>query len=327
MAAAALLILLSGCGGDAAPVASPSPSEPSATFTPFVPATPQRPQRQEPSLPAAIEETAAAAAGGSLYVMGGFDAVGNSLDSTYVFDGKTWRSGPRLPLPLDHPSAASLDGRVYIAGGHSNGRDSNLVYRLDGDHWTKVASMQFPRGGHTLIAAEGRLIAAGGNTNSGNVAAVESYDPATDSWSVQPSLPGPRNHVMGFVTGAAICVAGGRSPTTARVDCIGVGQQTWSRLADLPQASSGGGAATFIGGDVVVMGGQDASETRIVAQLTRYSPGHGWTSGESMLDPRHGFELAIYEGRAWACGGGSAPGLHPVSTCTSIGDTGPAHSR
>jgi hypothetical protein len=69
-----------------------------------------------------------------------------------------------------------------------------------------------------------------------------------------------------------------------------------------------------------VTGGQDASETRIVSQLARLG-GHVWTT-EAMLDPRHGFELAIYEGRAWACGGGSAPGLHPVATCTSIGDTG-----
>jgi hypothetical protein len=37
-----------------------------------------------------------------------------------------------------------------------------------------------------------------------------------------------------------------------------------------------------------------------------------------MLVPRHGFELAMFQGRAWACGGGSQPGLHPVATCTSI---------
>lgn len=277
-------------------------------------------QRAEPSLPAPIEETAAAAAGGKLYVMGGFNAAGASLSGVYVFDGASWSSGPPLPLPLDHPSAATLDGAVYIAGGHSNGRDSAHAFRLDGDHWTEVASLQYARGGHALVAVEGRLYAIGGNTARANVAPVEAYDPAANAWAVVTSLPVPRNHVAGFALGTAACAAGGRYPTTARVDCFDVVSGAWSRLADLPAATSGFGATTFLGGGVVAMGGQDASETRIVPQLARYNADNTWGAGESMLSPRHGFELAVFGGRAWACGGGSAPGLHPVATCTSVGN-------
>jgi len=265
-----------------------------------------------------VEETGAAAANGKLYVMGGFNAAGASLDSVFVFDGTTWSAGPRVPLPVDHPSAASLDGAVYLAGGHSFGRDSARLFRLDGEHWAELASMHYARGGHALVAAEGKLYAIGGNTSRGNVAPVESFDPGANAWSVISSLPVPRNHVSGFALGAAVCVAGGRSPTTPRVDCLDTGSATWSRLPDVPQAASGGGATTFLGGDVVYLGGQDASETRIVNQLTHYAAGRGWSSGEQMLSPRHGFELAIFGGRAWACGGGSAPGLHPVATCTSL---------
>jgi N-acetylneuraminic acid mutarotase len=267
-------------------------------------------------LPVPIEETAAAVAGTDLYVMGGFNAAGVSLDSTYVFDGTSWQGGPRLPLPLDHPSATTLDGHVYIAGGHSNGLDSARMFRLDGDQWTELAPMHYARGGHALIAFQGKLYAVGGNNSRINIAQVEAYDPASNSWSVVTTMPDPRNHLMGFVLGGSICVAGGRAPTTPRVDCF---NGSWSSLPNLPQATSGGGAAAFAGGDVIVSGGQDASETRIVDQLMRWT-GHAWTS-EAMLHPRHGFELAIYEGRAWACGGGSAPGLHPVATCTSIGDS------
>jgi Kelch motif protein len=312
-------MLVAACGGSAA-TPTPSPSAANATFTPFAQASPQPAQKQEPSLPLPIEETGAAAANGNLYVMGGFNAAGVSLSTTYVFDGSSWHSGPQLPLGLDHPSATTLDGQLYIAGGHSNGRDSARLFRLDADHWTELGAMHYARGGHALIATQGKLYAVGGNTAAANVGPVESYDPATNSWAVVTSLPDPRNHLMGFVLGGRICVAGGRSPTTARVDCFDVTKSAWSSLSALPQATSGGGAATFNGDDVVVLGGQDASETRIVNQLTRYGPSRTWTGGETMLDPRHGFELAIYEGRAWACGGGSAPGLHPVATCTSIGD-------
>lgn len=259
-------------------------------------------------------------AGGKLYVMGGFNAAGASLTAVYVFDGSGWSTGPSLPLALDHPSAATLEGGVYIAGGHSNGRDSARAFRLDGDHWTEVASMQYARGGHALVAVQGRLYAIGGNTSRGNVAPVEAYDPAANAWTVVTSLPMPRNHVAGFALGNEACVAGGRYPTTSRVDCFDVVAGTWSRIADLPVATSGFGAATFLGGGVVVMGGQDASETRIVTQLARYGAGNTWASSDPMLSPRHGFELAVFNGRAWACGGGSAPGLHPVATCTSVGN-------
>jgi hypothetical protein len=226
-------------------------------------------------------------------------------------------------VPLDHPSAASLGDKVYIAGGHTNGRDSAALFRLDGDHWTRLAPMHYARGGHALIAAQGRLYAIGGNTVSGNVAPSEVYDPAADAWTVLPALPQPRNHVMGFALALGPCVAGGRAPTTSRVYCLDASKNAWTSQPDLPQATSGGGAGTFAGGEVVVLGGQDASETRIVSQLTRYQAGKGWTSSETMLAPRHGFELALFEGRMWACGGGSAPGLHPVAVCTSVGN-GPA---
>jgi hypothetical protein len=252
--------------------------------------------------------------------MGGFNAAGASLDSVYVFDGSAWSSGPRLPLPLDHSSAATVEDRVYIAGGHSNGADSARLFRLDSDHWTELASMHFARGGHALIAAAGKLFAVGGNTARGEVAAVESFDPASNTWTLLPALPSPRNHVSGFVVGGSICVAGGRYPTTTRVDCLDVAQSAWSRLPDLPRATSGAGAITFLGGSVVMLGGQNAGETAIVDQFTHLTPGAGWSTGATMLVPRHGFELALYGGRAWACGGGVAPGLHPVAACTSVGN-------
>ena len=273
----------------------------------------------EAPLPSPIEETAAASTGDRLYVMGGFDAAGRSLSGVFVFDGTRWFNGPRLPLPLDHASAATLDDHVYIAGGHSFGRDSARVFRLDGNAWTEVAPMRFARGGHALIAAMGRLYVIGGNNASSNVFATEVYDPAANAWSLLPGLPVPRNHVAGFVLGTSVCVAGGRSPDTSRVDCLDTVQHVWSRLPDLPKRTSGAGAANYPDGSVVVLGGQNATESAMVSQLTRYAAGGSWTTGGQMLVTRHGFELAIFGGRAWACGGATLPGLHPVSTCTSIG--------
>ena len=315
------MLMLAACSSGGAVQVSPSPSLAVASPlpSPSPSPSPQPLQRAEPSLPVAVEETAAAAAGGKLYVMGGFNAAGQSLASVYTFDGTAWGSGPRLPLGLDHPSAATLDDHVYIAGGHSNGADSARLFRLDGDHWIALASMHNPRGGHALIGLSGKLYAIGGNTSRGNVAPVETFDPTANTWTVVASLPQPRNHVMGFVGGGGACVAGGRSPTTARVDCFDPFSNAWSSVVNLPVATSGGGAIGFENGDVTLLGGQDANETRIVSEFV-YATSQSWSKAGTMLSPRHGFQLAMFGGRAWACGGGSAPGLHPVATCTSLGD-------
>jgi len=317
-------LALASCTATQHPVASTSPS-PSPSHGPSPPAdspspSPSAPemQRVERSLPVALEESGAAAAGGKLYVMGGFDAIGTSLRSVWVFDGSAWSAGPRLPLGLDHASAATLDDHVYLAGGHSFGRDSPRFFRLDGSSWTELASMHHPRGGHALIAAAGKLYAIGGNNAFANVGPAEVYDPNTGAWTDLSPLPSPRNHVAGFVFGANVCVAGGRSPATARVDCYNFESSRWVRLPDLPRATSGAGAATLDDSSAVILGGQNAQETTINDQFVLLPDPSAWSASGSMLVPRHGFELAIFQGRAWACGGGSLPGLHPVATCTSV---------
>ena len=317
---AAWLLVAIACSSSPSAAPTPTPSASAVVPSPMPTPTPEPVQRQETAMPMAVEETAAASTGDSLYVMGGFNAAGASLDSVYVFDGAAWRAGPRLPLAVDHPSAASLDGQVYLAGGHTFGRDSARLFRLDGDHWTELAAMHYARGGHALIAVQGKLYAIGGNSVRGNVGPVEAFDPATNAWAVLSSLPAPRNHVSGFVAGSRACVAGGRSPNTGRIDCIDAADGSWSRLPDLPRATSGGGATSFIGGAVVVMGGEDAGESVMVDMLSFLTEDGAWSTGVSMLSPRHGFELAVFKGRAWACGGATAPGLHPVSLCTSVGN-------
>jgi len=316
MAAAAPVLI--GCAGSHPPTASSSTPASSPSPSPTPSPTPPPTQRAEAALPVALEEAAAASAGGNLYVIGGFDAAGNSLRTVWVFDGSAWHAGPRLPLGLDHASAASLGDRIYVAGGHSFGRDSARVFRLDGGAWTELAPMHHARGGHTLLAAPDRLYAIGGNTAAVNVAPVEVYDPGTGAWSDVSSFPSPRNHVAGFVFGNSVCAAGGRSPTKTRVDCFDLDSSAWVRLPDLPTATSGAGAAAMDDGRVVIMGGQNAQESNIVNEVELLEPG-AWAILGPMLVPRHGFELAPFEGRAWACGGGSLPGLHPVSACTSVG--------
>src|SRR5713101_6388279 len=265
------VVLLTACGGPQAAAVTPSAHSPAPSPSPTPVAispspSPPPAQRMETSLPVALEESGAAASGGKLYVVGGFDAAGNSLRTVWIFDGSAWSAGPRLPLGLDHTSAATLDDHVYVAGGHSFGRDSARFFRLDGSSWTELAPMRHPRGGHTLLAAGSRLYVIGGNNAAANVAPAEVYDPKAGHWTDLPPLPAPRNHVAGFVYGPDACAAGGRSPTTSRVDCYDALISAWVRFPDLPQPTSGAGSAALDDGIIVILGGEDAQETRTVNQ-------------------------------------------------------------
>jgi hypothetical protein len=276
-------------------------------------------QRFEPSLPKPVEETAAAALGGRLYVVGGLDAAGSDLSTTYVFNGRRWSAGPRLPIALDHAAAVVLKNRLYIVGGFTNGfaSDRTFVLSSSGRSWIAAGRLRHARGALALASVGGSIFALGGKDSAGvELGPIEAYRPSAHVWIDTATLPTPRDHSSGFSFHGWACAAGGRSPNTARVDCYEPGKRRWRRLPDLPIATSGAGAAV-LGPEVIVGGGELATEGgSVISQLARLQNGR-WTR-DTMLVPRHGIEFVVFRGRIWACGGATAPGLHPTRTCTSI---------
>lgn len=317
LALPALAVLLTACTRGGPPPVVPKASvgatvtpTPSSTIEAVAPVASG--QQQEASLPAAREELAGAALGGRLYAIGGYDAAGRDTDTVFVYASGAWSSGPPLPVRLDHPSAAVLSDRLYVAGGFSAAGASRTVYRLAGDRWEVVAPMRHARGGLSLVSAGDRLYALGGRDAMATIAIAEVYDPDRNAWSDLPAMPKPRHHMAGFAYQGMACGAGGKFPYTARVDCYDPAAGVWRRLPDLPQPTSGAGA-TVIDDLVLVVGGES---TVVVPWVARFD-GTAWHQ-EPMLIPRHGIQLGILAARAWACGGGTLPGLHPGSSCTSI---------
>jgi N-acetylneuraminic acid mutarotase len=263
------------------------------------------------------EVASAALADQALYVVGGYDRSRRSSTDVQVFDGG-WSAGPAYPLPVDHAVAAVTAGSLYVIGGYSNGQARADVYRLDvrGGRWEAVAPLHHARGAAGATEVAGRIIVLGGAAGGIEVAPVESFDPIAGSWSDVATLPAPRDHVAAFNRLSNACAAGGRSPNTARVDCLDPATGVWTRLPDLPHATSGAGAEV-IGDQVVLAGGEDAGESVIISVVARLRNG-AWTE-EAMLDPRHGIQLAAFRGRAWACGGAGTAGYDASAICTSIG--------
>jgi hypothetical protein len=321
---------LSGCSSSASHASVPSTSTPSTAGRPVtttagssattatIATTGGPPQRFEPAIPVALQEGAAAAAGGRLVVVGGYDTARNSSNDVFVFDGAQWRGGPSLPIRVNHPGAATIGQDVYVVGGFTpEGATSRAFVLAPGaGQWREIAPMRRARGALALVAFDGRLYAIGGRDGSVEVGVTESYDPRTQAWSDHTALPDPRNHLAGFVDGTAVCVAGGRTPSTStRVDCVDPQTGVWSPRATLPIATSGAAAAE-LGDATMVAGGESAGETSLVAVVQMLRGGQ-WHD-EPMLLPRHGTAFAIYRGRLWLCGGATSPGYAAVSTCTSV---------
>ncbi len=275
-------------------------------------------QRNERALPLAIQEAAATTAGNRLWVAGGYDTARNSSAAVFVFNGSTWTRGPSLPIAVNHPGAATINDNVYVAGGFTPAGATSRVFELasGATAWREVASMRRRRGALALVAAGNHLYAIGGRDGDTQLGIAETYEPRTNSWSDIASMPNPRNHVAGYLSGGLACVAGGREPaTSAAIDCFDPASARWRRQGELPVATSGAAAAT-IDGVTLVAGGEPSAETRLVDVVQRFTA-KAWTS-ELMLAPRHGTAFAVYRGLLWMCGGATAPGFHAVRTCTSV---------
>jgi hypothetical protein len=254
----------------------------------------------------------------SLWVIGGFDPQGRSSTAVQLLINGGWAAGPAYPFPVDHPAAATVDGRLYVVGGYSNGTPRGDLYRADSTRggWERLAPMHHPRGALALVALGSTLYAMGGAAG-GEVASIEAYDTIQNMWTDVATLPLPRDHGAGFAWQGLACIAGGRSPATTRVDCLEPRSAGWTRMPDLPLPTSGAGA-TALGGQVIVAGGENAGESKLVDHVFRFTAGTAWTD-EPMLVPRHGVQLAVFGGRAWACGGATAAGYRATPDCTSIG--------
>ena len=106
--------------------------------------------------------------------------------------------------------------------------------------------MHTARAAAALLAVGRYLYVIGGIAGSTQIAQVERYDPATNTWRNITQMPRPRNHVAGYVNGQLACVAGGREPSTSSaVDCLDTTTTTWrpgiplpTRLREQPPGSS-----------------------------------------------------------------------------------------
>ena len=127
-------------------------------------------------------------------VLGGWRTEGANpkvaTDRVWRVVNSRWTELPPLLQPRAAAAAAVVGDRIIVTGGvDADGRLLNTTEIFDGSSWKLGAPIPTPR--QMLGAAsDGKLVYAVGGTNgTSDLATVEAYDPAADTWTTMPELP------------------------------------------------------------------------------------------------------------------------------------------
>ncbi len=179
----------------------------------------------------------AAAVGDKIYVIGGVSVLPGSGETALGFNvpqasvgtveeydpaKNTWRERSPMPTPRNHTTAAVVNGKIYVIGGRVGAAfiglasDISVVEEYDPatDKWSAPRSrMPTARSAIASGAINGRIYVAGGEFQDPHMMAtfraVEAYDPASDSWSIMPSMPVSRHGLAAGVIGNRLILVGG----------------------------------------------------------------------------------------------------------------------
>jgi N-acetylneuraminic acid mutarotase len=265
----------------------------------------------------ARQETATAAVGGLVYVIGGFSSTGEPVDTVEVYDpaSNQWRTVAPLPIAVHHAGAAAVDGRLFVVGGYTGGRmrwtpvGTVFEYEPAQNAWRGRAQMPSPRGGMGLAAVSGRIYALGGSGDK-ITSANEVYDVAADRWTAGNPMPTARDHLAAVGFEGRVWTLGGRESffgtQYANVEIYDPTTDSWRTGPPLPSAR-GGLTAAVVGDRIFAFGGE--TPMRIWNATEMYDRAvNGWVAKAPMPTARHGMGAVVIDGRVFVPGGGREPG-------------------
>jgi uncharacterized repeat protein (TIGR03803 family) len=167
------------------------------------------------AMPTGTMQSAAAVLGGEVFVVGGYNTSGTVLSNVQIYNPSTntWSAGPPLPTATGASSAAVVNNILYVFGGSTSTAVTGTVwaYSTKTKTWTSMAPMPTPRNGTLAVVEKNIVYVMGGNLGNGAnfVATVESYNPATNTWTEETSMDGAKDYAGGGLIGTTIVVADG----------------------------------------------------------------------------------------------------------------------
>ena len=285
------------------------------------------------AFPEPAEELYGAAAGGKMYVFGGLAPGWKPRGLAFEYDPATdkWTKKKPMALASHHVAFTEWKGKLYAFGGFvppTSGPpawvpiDNAWQYDPATDTWKALAPMPTRRGSPVAATVGDKIYVIGGAaTHPGSsetavhparphrsVAAVEEYDPATNTWRQRSPMPTARNHAAIGVVNGKIYVLGGRigsgfvgtSSPTDIVEEYDPATDQWGVLKARMPTPRSAVAWGVLGGRIYVAGGEAQRDEFMAAfrALEAYDPAQNrWMSLPRMPIPRHGLAGAVIGNR------------------------------
>lgn len=322
MRIACALVVVAACGGDGEGVDAGGPTETDSPVAGGAWTTGTAVAQ------GAIQETAAVAVAGKIYLIGGFDDDEGVTDRVQVYDTatQTWSDGPKLPRTLHHANATTDGTTIYVLGALTGTNFAAIgdTYSLDPATETQwQARTGIPagreRGSAVTGVIDGKIYVAGGFRTVMASDLVDVYDPDADTWTPLAALPATRDHACGDAIGGELIVAGGRTVQTnsPRPDVWSYdpGTNTWTARAPMPTGRGGMGCGA-IGGTLYTAGGEGnpALPSGVFANVEAFDPAtNTWTELAAMPNPKHGVAGAVWDGALYLCGGADQEGFGAIA--------------
>jgi len=180
----------------------------------------------------------AAVVGERIYVIGGATTPPGSKETAvhparphvsvgaveeYDPSTNTWRQRSSMPTPRNHATSGVVNAKIYVIGGRvgaafisAGSSNVEVVEEYDPatDAWGSArARMPSARSAMASGVHGGRVYVTGGEGQNAQMMytfrALEAYDPASNSWTVLPSLPVSRHGLAGAVLGNRLHIVSG----------------------------------------------------------------------------------------------------------------------
>ncbi|EAU38786.1 predicted protein [Aspergillus terreus NIH2624] len=227
------------------------------------------------------QEHAAALVGDEIFVLGGIlpwdgkEYATTNIVQKYNMITGTWTETAPMPAALNHANVAVVDGKIYYLGG---------LEAVDETYW-----------------------------NATGKSAV--YDPATDEWTVLPSMPEGREigSAATVVVDDTIYLPGGlaytnitydQEGTVSRFSSYNVRTQEWTTLPDLPAPRDHAGKGIYR--DMLyILGGREFGNKNVVSTVFGFNlTSQQWaTAFEPMPIARGGVASATIGSLIFTAGG------------------------
>ena len=221
--------------------------------------------RELAPLPEARDHSALTAIGARLYLSGGNAEGFVRRANLWVYDPATdhWSAAAPMPEPRAAHAAVAVGGRLYVLGGvipSQTQRAPTWRYDPASGEWDRdLAPLPTYREHVAAVGLhDGTILVIGGRAST-DLAAVEKYDTATDTWTSLPPLPTARGGLTAGLLDGQVHVVGGES-----IDSPGVFPQhevldlvtlTWAEAPPLDRGRHGLGSGVIDGRWYVAAGG------------------------------------------------------------------------